>query len=113
MAEMEKQYFLEQQERGFDIEPRELKTEEGFIRAYTSLQWRIEEKDRYLNPKMELELVNFKKKIVYRHAENAQIPKDWAFPRAFKLQKEDLKTTPAGPKRQSQCSQTQRPEPAN
>ena len=50
----------------------------------------LRDKDRYINPKMEEELRIFKLKIAYRF-ENAQIPKDFTFPRrSSNEEREDL-----------------------
>lgn len=40
----------------------------------------IRAKDRYINPKMEVELARFKQKIVKKFG-SAEIPKDYTFPR--------------------------------
>lgn len=54
-------------------------TAEGFIIAHTHPTAPAKDAERYLNPKMEQELKAFKKKIALRF-EQAEIPKDYAFP---------------------------------
>ena len=56
-------------------------TPQGYTIVHTNCTRPIQNRDRYINPKMEQELVLFKKKIAYRF-ENSQIPKDYLFPRA-------------------------------
>jgi hypothetical protein len=60
----------------------EKQTKDGFIMGsiYWTKGYYMDDDTRYINPRMEEELAQFKEKIAVRH-KNGQIPKDFRFPR--------------------------------